>query len=109
MKPNSYQIVLSTCPDATIAGAIATGLVERQLAACVNIVPGVQSVYRWQGQVQQDQEHLLLIKSVPEKFEEIKNYLVSVHPYELPEILAVPISDGLDSYLHWLTQSIGVI
>ena len=107
METMGYQIVLTTCPQAQLARDIAVGLVERELAACVNIVAGIQSVYRWQGEVQQDEEYLLLIKSVSDKFDAIKTYLLAAHPYELPEIIAVPITDGLESYLNWLRQSTG--
>lgn len=99
---NDYQIVLSTCPDAATARTIATALVERGLAACVNIVPGVESVYRWQGKVEQGSELLLLIKSRADAYATLEQAILELHPYELPEIVALPLAAGLPAYLGWI-------
>lgn len=102
----SYQIVLSTCPDAATARTIATALVEKGLAACVNIVPGIESVYRWQGRLEQGSELLLIIKTKVECYTELEQTLVALHPYELPEVIAVPLSTGLPAYLEWIDTSL---
>lgn len=98
----TYQLVLTTCPDRDSAERIARTLVERRLAACVNIVPGVQSYYEWKGKIETGQEFLLVIKSRAELFETLQKQIVSAHPYELPEIIAVPVSTGSAPYLAWL-------
>lgn len=95
-------LVFCTCPDADSARRIADALVEQHLAACVNILPGVTSVYRWKGEVHHDQEQLLLVKTRRERLDELKVHIVMQHPYELPEIIAVEIAAGLDAYLAWI-------
>ncbi len=95
-------VVLTTCPDGENAGRIAGILVTEHLAACVNIVPGIQSWYRWQGTVQSSQEHLLVIKTSSDRYERLEKRLQALHPYELPEIIAVSVADGLPAYLSWL-------
>jgi periplasmic divalent cation tolerance protein len=104
---STLQIVLCTVPDRDCAKQIATALVRERLAACVNIVPGVTSVYRWQDKIETDDELLLLVKTGQESARELQERICSLHPYELPEIIAVPIEEGLPGYLHWLTDSLG--
>lgn len=99
-----FQIVLCTCPDEASADAIATALLERRLAACVNLVPGITSLYRWRGELQRDAELLLLIKTRSTHFAAIRDTVRSMHGYELPELLAVPIQQGDDEYLQWLND-----
>ena len=77
-------------------------LVEGALAACVNILPNVRSVYSWQGQIESAEEHLLIIKSSSEAYQAIERTIRSHHPYELPEIIAVPVGQGLPEYLNWI-------
>jgi periplasmic divalent cation tolerance protein len=101
-----HQMVLCTVPDADTAGAIATTLVSEQLAACVNIVSGITSVYRWQGAVESAAECLLLIKTHAHSWPAIESRIQSLHPYELPEIIAVPIETGQQDYLQWITDSL---
>lgn len=96
-------LVLCTCPTSEIADRIATTLVTEQLAACVNRLPGVVSTYRWQGAVQRDEEVLLLIKSTRERYAALRDRIVALHPYELPEVIAVDIALGLPAYLDWIT------
>jgi len=79
-------------------------LVERGLAACVNILPGVESVYRWQGKIERDDEILLLIKSDTAHFSALEDTISNLHPYEVPEILAVPVEAGHQPYLEWIDQ-----
>jgi periplasmic divalent cation tolerance protein len=102
VNDKEFQIVLTTCPDPAVAERIAQVLVEEGLAACVNMLGPMQSVYRWRGQVETANEQLLVIKSTRARFPEIRDRVRSLHPYELPEIIAVPVADGLPEYLAWL-------
>lgn len=97
-----HQIILCSCPDQKTAEEIATHLVKGKLAACVNIIAGVTSIYEWQGQIEKSQEQQLLIKSHSAKYAEIEDKIKKLHPYELPEIIAVPIERGLPEYLQWI-------
>lgn len=99
-------VVLSTVGSAADADGIARELVERRLAACVNAVPGLRSTYRWKGRVENDAEVLLVIKTRRERLEALREALVSLHPYELPEMIALPIEDGHAPYLAWLDESV---
>ncbi len=102
----AYQILFCTLPDRATGLDLARRLVEARLAACVNLVPGLTSVYRWQGAIQEDSEHLMLIKTRADRLPAIQALLQAHHPYELPEIVAVPISDGLPAYLQWIDQNL---
>jgi periplasmic divalent cation tolerance protein len=104
--PTPYQLVLCTCPDQATAQNIAEQLVDKQLAACVSILPGLTSIYQWQGKRETAQEHLLLIKTTNEVYEVLEQTLTKLHPYELPEIIAVPIERGSAAYLGWLGQQV---
>ena len=99
-------VVYCTCPDKDVAVRIAQALVEQGVAACVNLLPGVQSIYRWQGQIENDEEILLLIKSDSAHFELLREAILRLHPYELPEIIGVPIHQGHPEYLEWITKSL---
>jgi periplasmic divalent cation tolerance protein len=103
MNPD-VLIVLCTCPDAPVAERIATALVGERLAACINVLPGVTSVYRWEGEVQRDSEVLLLIKTTRARFPVLTERVHALHPYELPEIIALPVAGGLPDYLDWVIQ-----
>ena len=96
-------VVLSTFPDANSAAAIAKILVADNLAACVNVVAGLRSIYRWQGDIQDDAEVLLIIKTTSDRYAKLQEYLANEHPYDCPEILALPVADGLPAYLSWLS------
>ncbi len=98
----TYQIVLTTCPDLATAKSIATQLVGHKLAACVSIVPGLLSIYEWQGALEESAELLLLAKSRTDAFEALAAAIRGHHPYELPEIIAVPIESGFAPYLAWI-------
>ncbi len=100
------QIVLTTAGSEDEARKIAHSLVERQLAACVNIVPQIESVYRWQGKVESEREWLLLIKTTAEKFPAIRNAIHELHSYDLPECIAITIDDGSPDYLRWIADSV---
>ena len=104
MISSLFQIVLTTCPDKACAERIAQTLVEEGLAACVNILPPMHSIYRWKGKIEQATEQLLVIKSTVARFPAIRERIQALHPYELPEIIAVPIADGLPGYLAWLSH-----
>lgn len=104
MPEHTYQMVLTTCPDPETANKIARAVVEEKLAACVNIISNVGSVYRWQGQVESAAEQLLLIKSESARFQVLMERIQALHPYELPEIIAVPIVNGARDYLAWLSR-----
>jgi periplasmic divalent cation tolerance protein len=97
-------LILTNMPDAQSAQSMAHSLVERKLAACVNILPGVKSVYRWQGNVEQADEVTLLIKSTQARYAEVEDAIKSMHTYSVPEIIAVPIVKGLPAYLNWIKQ-----
>ena len=99
-------VVLCNLPDQEIAARIAGVLVEEQLAACVNIIPGLVSVYRWEGTVQQDNEVLLLIKTVAAIYPQLEQRIRAMHPYELPEIIAVPLQTGQADYIQWINDSL---
>ncbi len=95
-----------TCPDDAVARRLAEGLVAAQLAACVNLVPGVTSVYRWQGEIETGAEVLLLIKTDVAHYAALEEQLLREHPYELPELIAVPLATGSRPYLEWLHRSL---
>ncbi len=97
-----YRLVLCTCPADGSADTLAHGLVSEHLAGCVNILPGLTSVYPWQGNIETGKEQLLLIKTDTAALPALETYLKHHHPYELPEIIAVPIREGLAEYLQWL-------
>ena len=99
-------LVLSTVGSPEDAERIARGLVEQGLAACVNIVPGVVSVYRFKGAVERASEMLLVIKTRAERFPGLREALVAMHPYELPEVIALPIEAGHAPYLAWLDEGV---
>jgi len=99
-------VVLSTCASQEEAEKLAQVVVERGLAACASIVPGVRSYYRWQGAIETASEHLVIIKSARRQFAELSALLERVHSYEVPEVLAVPIVAGAAPYLAWLEASI---
>jgi periplasmic divalent cation tolerance protein len=98
-------IVLCTCPDEATAERVAGALVEERLAACVNAIAGVSSTYRWQGKVERDREVLLLIKTTDSAYDRIEDRIRELHPYELPETVAVPIVRGSRAYLRWLQEA----
>lgn len=100
------RVVLCTCPNREEAEAIALRLVERGLAACVNVAPGLRSIYRWQGRVVSEMEVLLVIKTSARLLEEVEGCIASLHTYETPEILALPVAAGAQSYLAWLAENL---
>ncbi len=99
-------VVLSSCGSAEEAETIARKLVETGVAACVNILPAVRSIYRWQGQIENAQECMLLIKSTRAKFEGLSAELQNVHSYQVPEIIAVQLVAGSQAYLDWIDREV---
>jgi periplasmic divalent cation tolerance protein len=101
----SEIIILSTTDTMELAKKIASALVEEREAACVNIVPGMHSIYRWEGKLSEGAEFLLLIKSKAEKFEAIRSIICRIHTYQTPEVIALPITAGDSNYLDWLRKN----
>jgi len=95
-------VILSTCETKVAARRIASHLVERRLAACVNIMPGATSIYRWKGAIETASEYVLIIKSRRDLVKKIEHEFASVHPYEVPELVVLPIVDGGRAYMDWL-------
>ena len=98
-------LVLTTSDTRELAETIARALVESGEAACVNIVPGIRSIYRWQGKICDDAEFLLLIKSTTERFDSIRSRIKNLHTYQVPEVIAVPLSAADPEYLDWLQKN----
>lgn len=99
-------MVLTTCPDESVAGKIARDLLEAGLAACVSRVGPVHSTYRWQEAIQDEPEVLLVIKTTDTRYPELEMRLKSLHPYQVPEIIALPVSGGSADYLSWLRGAV---
>jgi uncharacterized protein involved in tolerance to divalent cations len=104
---SGFLMVLCTCSSMEEGRRVAQLLVEGRLAACVNIVPGVESVYRWQGAVETAQETLLVIKTTAAAFPVLRERILEIHGYEVPEVLAIPVVDGSAGYLQWLGEQVG--
>ena len=102
IDPMLFRVVFVTVPDAKIADAMAQGLVESKLAACVNIIPHITSYYQWEGTLHKDPEFLLVIKTRAGLIFELTQYIKEKHPAKVPEVIALPITDGHNAYLEWL-------
>ena len=109
MKTQNSDILLVwiTVPDNNTAQLIAESLVQQRLAACVNIIPGLTSVYRWRGEIHHDSELLLLAKTCRQQFNALRDAVVELHPYEIPEIIATDVTQGLKGYLDWIVEEVG--
>jgi periplasmic divalent cation tolerance protein len=107
-EPIEPIVVLTTCPDDAVAARIARELVESGLAACVNRVGAVNSTYRWQGAIQDEPEVLLVIKTLSSRYSELEMRLKSFHPYDVPEIIAPPVTHGSAEFLAWLGEAVGL-
>ena len=99
-------IVFCLCESQAQAESIATSLVERQLAACVNILPEVTSIYRWKGELEKSQEVMLVIKTRHNLFDELRTEMTRLHSYEVPEIVAIPVAAGSSAYLNWIDKEL---
>ena len=97
-------VCFCTCPDADSATRLADALVGERLAACVSVVPGLRSVYRWQGAIERSDESLLLIKTSRDRLDLLTTRVRDLHPYELPEVVAVEVAGGLSTYLDWVVE-----
>jgi len=95
-------LVITNLPDRAVAEQLAESLIAKHLAACVNVLAPCRSVYRWKGAVQHDDEHPMLIKTTRERYASLEQALRAAHPYELPEIIALPVERGLPAYLEWV-------
>ena len=103
----SVIICLVSCPSQEVASAVAKELVDQQLAACISIVPSIQSVYRWEGSVCVENEALMVIKSTSERQDELRNAVLSKHPYEVPEFIVLDTNEVSDKYARWVSESVG--
>ena len=104
---SDYLLIISHFPDRPTAEKVAHLLIEKRLAACVNILAECTSIYQWQGNIESSQEVPLQIKTTRQKYAELETFLQQSHPYHLPEIIALPIISGLPAYLNWLAESCG--
>ena len=95
-------LVMCTCPDLPTAEKLAEGTVENGFAACVNILPEIRSIYRWQDELQMDDEVLMLVKTSREAYPQLERWLLDNHPYDMPEVLALPVETGAANYLAWV-------
>ena len=106
MLMTDKRVVLSTCGSLEEARAIAQGVVERKLAACVNIVPNIESIYRWKGEIESSSEHLLVIKTTEKAFASLRDAIAGLHSYDVPECVAFTVTDGSAAYLKWIEESV---
>lgn len=104
-SPTSALLVLCTCPNAAVAATIGRVLVEQRFAACVNVHGNVQSIYRWHDEIAEDTEALMVIKTTAKRYPAVERLIIEQHPYELPEIIAVPIERGFRQYMAWIEDS----
>ncbi len=102
----TFLLVTTTCPDQACADMLAEALLQQKLAACVQQIPGIRSFYRWKGNIEADNEVLLHIKTRAGRFEELAASISALHPYEIPEIIALPLVAASGPYLHWLDESV---
>lgn len=102
-----YIIIFCTTPSQEISMKIASECVNKKIAACCNILPGITSIYRWHEKVEKNQEQLLIFKTTEDKFQAIEKTINELHPYDVPEIISVKINDANDDYLKWIDQSQG--
>ncbi|HOO57115.1 MAG TPA: divalent-cation tolerance protein CutA [bacterium] len=107
MNKNDYCVVYIMAPGFEEAGRIADSLVSKRLAACVNMIPGVTSVFRWKGSIRTESETMLVAKTKKDKFDALKADVLRLHSYELPEIISVPIEQGLEHFLKWVDTETG--
>jgi periplasmic divalent cation tolerance protein len=105
MNSTDYVIVMTTLPADADAATFARTLVEARLAACVNLLPVMDSVYRWEGAVEQERERQLVIKTSRARIEALWDRVREMHPYDVPEFIVLPIADGNDAYLRWVGES----
>jgi periplasmic divalent cation tolerance protein len=100
------RVVWVTAPDPEVARSLARAVVEEGLAACVNLLPGVRSIYRWKGAVEEADEVLLVLKTRADRVETLRERVEALHPYEVPEFVVLPVEGGLDAYLSWIRSEV---
>jgi periplasmic divalent cation tolerance protein len=105
-QTDAFVVLLTTVPDANTGERLAKGLIDQEFAACINLLPAMTSFYKWQGKVECDSEQQLLIKTRRNKIDAIEQWLTDHHPYDVPELITLPISDSSQDYLQWLNDSI---
>ena len=103
---SEFLVVLVTTPDSATSEKIAEALVSERLAACVNIVPSIQSIYRWEGEINRDPESLMIVKTTRDRYEALENRVRQLHGYSTPEVIAIEIESGSSDYLRWLADSV---
>jgi len=103
---SEFFLALTTCPDTDAATSLAHAIVEKKLAACVNIIPAIQSIYQWQAKIQSDSECLLMMKTNQQHLIALEHFIASEHPYDVPEFITFDIHSGAQSYLDWIQQSL---
>lgn len=103
-SPGTHSAAFITCPNNTVALELARGIVQRKLAACVNIVPAIKSVYEWQGKIEEDEEVLLMVKTRSSKVSSLAEFVRGNHPYEVAEVISLPIEQGNPPYLKWIGE-----
>ncbi len=108
MKNGEFILIFTTCPDIAVADKLADLLLKNRLAACVNMIPGIISKYWWKNNIEKDSEVMLLIKTHANKFNQIKMEISQNHPYDVPEILSIPVKNGSSDYLEWINNSLRV-
>jgi len=108
MSDNEVLVVFVTAPDVGVARQIAFRLVQERLAACGNVLSGVTSVFRWEGDVQEEEEALLVLKTTVGSFRRLEERVRQLHPYDVPEVLALPAERGSEAYLEWVRESVEV-
>jgi len=101
-----YLVLLTTCPNETTAQQLAYSLLQNELVACINLLPQTRSIFKWKGQIVEEQEILLLMKTRQECYTAIEAMLQTQHPYEVPELIALPIEQGLLDYLRWIDETV---
>lgn len=104
--PRRAVAVLVTCPTRLVGQRIASGLIRQRLAACVNLVPGIESTFWWQGKIERCREVLLVIKTTPACAERLRQTVIRLHPYDVPEVIVLPITGGHLPYLRWVFSSV---
>jgi periplasmic divalent cation tolerance protein len=107
-ESEDVRVVLTTTPDQGVAESIAARLLHERLIACANVIPGIRSIYRWQGEVRRDDEVLLMLKSTGSVLASLEQRLCELHPYEVPEVLALGVREGLEAYVSWVRSEVTV-
>ncbi|MAY80446.1 MAG: divalent-cation tolerance protein CutA [Deltaproteobacteria bacterium] len=102
----TVRLVFMTAPDESVASSIAREVVDARLAACANLLPGVRSIYRWEGEICDDGECLVLFKTTDENLQSLRDRIISLHPYECPEVLAVDVAGGSPDYMKWVLEQV---